>query len=360
MIFTIFGPFIIALLIASFSIPVIIKVADIKHLMDEPDGGRKLHSHRTPTLGGIAIFAGTLFAYSAFVDYLKVEEIKFLIPAMILLFFAGVKDDILALTPVKKLLVQMVCAALLTFLGGHRLTSLWGMFGINEVHYITGIAISFFIIVALINAYNLIDGVNGLAGTLGVIASVFFGVWFELSGFHSHAILSFALAGSLVGFLYFNLFTARIFMGDTGSMIVGFTISVLAIKFVEGNRIPGIEASTYYIKAAPAIALAPVLLPLFDMTRVFFQRIIKGRSPFSADRCHIHHILLDAGLSHLQTTVLLCAVSIGVLILSLCLKNLRSLEVTIITSTLLLIGTMYGTQARKKIMFKKQHAKQHN
>lgn len=347
MLFSVIGPFLIALLISSFSIPVIIKVADLKHLMDEPDGERKLHSKRTPTLGGIAIFAGTVFAYSAFIDYLKIDDIKFLTSALVLLFFAGVKDDILVLTPFKKLLVQMTCSGLIVFFGRHHLTSLWGMFGINEISPTLGSAISFFLIVALINAYNLIDGVNGLAGTLGLIACLFFGSWFHLAGNQTHSILCFALAGALLGFLYFNFRNARIFMGDTGSMTVGFITAIIAIKFVEANRVNGLENAFLYIKAAPAIALAPVLLPLFDMTRVFFLRISSGKSPFSADRKHIHHIMLDAGLSHLQTTIALSALSITIIILSIALRDLRSLDVTLIATFAITSFTIYFSYKKK-------------
>ena len=211
MFFTILGPFLTSLFIAAFSIPVIIRVAALKHLMDEPDQERKLHSIKTPTLGGIAIFAGTLFAFSAFTDYFQSAEITFMIPALILLFFAGIKDDILLLSPWKKLGVQVICAILLTAFGHLRLTSLWGMFEINEISPLTGSFLTILLIVALINAFNLIDGVNGLAAGLGLITSVFLGTWFDLTGAQAQAILAFSLAGALLGFLFFNFKNAKIF-----------------------------------------------------------------------------------------------------------------------------------------------------
>lgn len=329
MLFTVLGPFITSLFIAIFAIPVIIRVADLKHLMDEPDQDRKLHKTKTPTLGGVAIFAGCLFAYSSYSDYLHTIDVKFMIPALVLLFFAGIKDDILLLSPLKKLGIQFICAALLTVLGNLRLSSLWGMFGINEIHPFIGTSITFLLIVSLINAFNLIDGANGLAGGLGLIASLFFGAWFYATGSQSLTILSFSLAGSLLGFLFFNFRHAKIFMGDTGSMIIGFIISILAIKFIENNRLPGIETSAYYIKAAPAIALACVLIPLYDMSRVFFYRIISKRSPFSADRSHIHHLLIDIGLSHTKTSLILHAVSLFFILISLLFRDLRSLDLSL-------------------------------
>ncbi|QLY27057.1 glycosyltransferase family 4 protein [Bdellovibrio sp. KM01] len=330
MLFLVFGPFVVSMLIASFSIPAIIKVADLKHLMDEPDSDRKLHSNRTPTLGGIAIFAGTLFSFSAFTDYLSTSEVKFMIPALVLLFFAGMKDDILILSPFKKLGTQIFCAMLITILGDLRLTSLWGMFGISEIAPLVGITLSSLVIVALINAFNLIDGVDGLAGGLGIIAAIFFGIWFTIASSPTMTILSFSLAGSLLGFLIYNFRKAKIFMGDTGSMILGFIIAILALRFIEANRIPGFETSPYYIKAAPGVAVAAVIIPLLDMVRVFFFRILRKRSPFTADRNHIHHALLDLKMSHVKISLILYTASIFAIALSLLLRQMRSMDLVII------------------------------
>ncbi len=334
-------PFFVSLVVALVAIPAIIKVADLKHLMDEPDSDRKLHSSRTPTLGGIAIFAGTVFSFSFFNDYISApNEIKFMTSGLILLFFAGIKDDILLLTPMKKLAVQMVSALLITVMGQLYLTNLWGMFGVTDIPPIVGIFVTFLVIVSLINAFNLIDGVNGLAGGLGFIASIFFGIWFYVTEAASLSILSFSLAGALLGFLFFNFHRGKIFMGDTGSMMIGFIISILAIKFIENNRVPGMETSPYYIKAAPGVAVAAVLIPLFDMTRVFFQRILKKKHPFSADRRHIHHMLLDLGWSHTQISIALYFVSIGLIASSLQLRELRSMSLVLILFTVCVILTL--------------------
>ncbi|WP_413587451.1 glycosyltransferase family 4 protein [Bdellovibrio sp. HCB274] len=324
-------PFILALAISAFAIPIIIRVADAKHLMDEPDSDRKFHSHRTPTLGGVAIFAGTVISFSAMIDYIGANyDIKFMVPAFLLLFFTGIKDDILNMPAVKKLMIQFIAAALLTVFGTMRLTNLWGMLGITDISPVVGMALTFILIVALINAFNLIDGVDGLAGGLGFIASMFFGSWFALTNSQALSILSFSLAGALLGFLFFNIHKAKIFMGDTGSMLIGFVISILVIKFIENNRLPGIEQSPYYIKAAPGVAVAAVMIPLFDMSRVFFQRIIKKRSPFKADRNHIHHMLIDLKLSTTATTLFLYVMAIALIVLSLFLKELRSMELLIV------------------------------
>jgi UDP-GlcNAc:undecaprenyl-phosphate GlcNAc-1-phosphate transferase len=341
MLITIVWPFLVSFVIAVFAVPAIIKVADLKHLMDEPDSDRKFHSNRTPTLGGIAIFAGTVFSFSFFSDYLSAStEIRFMTPALILLFFAGIKDDILLLTPIKKLAVQMVSALLVTVLGKLYLTSLWGMFEIQEISPALGIFITFFVIVALINAFNLIDGIDGLAGGLGLISCLFLGTWFHLTQAQSLSILSFSLAGSLLGFLRFNFRKAKIFMGDTGSMLIGFIIAILTIKFIENNRVPGMEASPYYIKAAPGVAVAVILIPLIDMSRVFFQRILKGKNPLSADRRHIHHIMLDLGISQTKVAVILYLASITFIGLGLLLRQIRSLQLVLVLSCVALLLTL--------------------
>lgn len=331
MIFTVLLPFVVAQVIAVLMIPAIIKIADVKHLMDEPDSDRKTHANLTPTLGGVALFGGTVFSFSFFNDYLATaHDIKYMTAAIILLFFAGIKDDILALSPMKKLAIQMACALLITLMGKLYLTNLWGMFRINEISPLVGILITFFVIVALINAFNLIDGVNGLAGGLGLIGCLFFGTWFYLTEAQSLSILSYSLAGALLGFLYFNFYRGLIFMGDTGSMLIGFIISILAIKFIENNRIPGFEESPFYVKAAPGVAVAVVLVPLFDMSRVFFQRILNGKHPFSADRLHIHHMLMDIGWSHTKISLALYIFSLCLIVLSLGLSEMRSMNLVLV------------------------------
>ena len=346
------GPFVIAFLIAAFTMPVIIRVADLKQLMDEPDQDRKIHSTKTPNLGGIAIFAGTLFAYSCFTDYKHISGVQFMIPGLLLLFFAGVKDDILLLSPVKKLAFQVVCAVLITFLGKLRLTSFWGMFGLEEISAPLGGFCTVFLIVALINAYNLIDGVNGLAGGLGLIASLFFGTWFLLTESPAQAILAFSLGGALLGFLLFNFNNAKIFMGDTGSMTVGFIVSILSIKFVENNRLPGFDTSEWYVRAAPGVALAVLMIPLFDMTRLFFLRLLRRQSPFKADRNHLHHILLDLGFTHSTVALVLYVANIILIALALFLRTMRSLELTAILVVLCsaLVTFAFWLKGRKKIL----------
>ncbi len=316
-------PFIVSLLISALSIPVIIRVANLKNLTDEPDEGRKLHKIITPTLGGVAIFAGALVSFSAVYDLHGFNDLRFITPALIILFFAGIKDDLLVLAPGKKLAVQVGCAALITYLGNLRITSLWGIMALQEIPFWFGVLITVFLIIALINAFNLIDGINGLAGTLGLLASLSFGAWFALNNFGSLTILSFSLAGALVGFLIYNYNRAKIFMGDTGSMAVGFIIAIIAIRFIEANRV-NLDALRYPIVNAPAVAFAVLAIPIFDMIRVFLLRLSQKRSPFSADRNHIHHYFVDNGFSHAKSTGILFWINVSCIIIALPLTQFRS------------------------------------
>jgi len=319
----VFLSFVISLVISATSIPVIIRVAHLKNLTDDPDQGRKLHVSNTPTLGGIAIFAGLLITFSGLYDLQGFQDLRFVTAALVLLFFAGVKDDLLVLDPIKKLMVQVVCAFLITFLGNLRITSLWGIMAIQEVPFWPGVGLTVFLIVALINAFNLIDGINGLAGTLGFLACLCFGGWFAVNGFGSLTILAFSLAGALLGFLIFNYNRAKIFMGDTGSMALGFIVAILAIRFIEANRVQ-IESLAYPIINAPLVTFAILSIPLFDMARVFVLRLLRKKSPFSADRNHIHHYLVDNGFSHAKSTGILVAVNLSCLAIALPLNEFRS------------------------------------
>lgn len=340
--------FFISSLLAALSVPIIIRVAEVKHLMDEPDQERKLHGCKTPTLGGVAIFIGTIFTFSSFADYFKISyEIRFLVPALLLLFFAGILDDILHVRAVKKLMIQMFCAFMVTILGSLHISNLWGIFGVSEIPYSVGVALTFLFIVSLVNAYNLIDGVNGLAGGLGLIACLFFGTWFAINGDQTLTILSFSLGGALLGFLLFNFRSGKIFMGDTGSMLVGFIIAVLAVKFVENNRISGMELAPHYVKAAPALAISVFIVPFFDMARVFLQRVLKKQHPFKADRRHLHHILLDLGLNHIQTSVFIFLMTFTTMAIAFLGKEQRSLNVIMWQVALISAIVVILTYARR-------------
>jgi UDP-GlcNAc:undecaprenyl-phosphate GlcNAc-1-phosphate transferase len=310
---------ILSFLITWRSIPVIINICNLKGLMVDPIK-RSSHETPTPTFGGVAIFASTLIGYMLW----NFNDEGFLLHkvfvGLVILFFLGIKDDLFALDALKKLGSQVLVAVIVVVGSDLRISSFFGIFGIYQLHYVVSILFSIFLIVALINSFNLIDGVDGLSGGIGMIASAGFALWFALNDEWSMACLGFSLAASLLGFLRYNFSpNNKIFMGDTGSLIVGFIISVLAIKFVDYN-VNNTNPDTVYTNA-PIIAIILLCVPIFDTLRVFGLRIIKGKSPFKADRLHLHHLMVDNGLSHIATSFILYFATISLTAVTYVLRN---------------------------------------
>lgn len=305
--------FLTSFIVVLYSTPALIKVAVLKRLIDAPSEERKVHKHSIPTIGGIIIYAGTLFAYALWFDvedrvyydkiFRSVNEFKLIIATSLILFFVGVKDDIIGTAPVKKLFAHIVVALILVLMGDIRITGLHGIFGVSDIPYWGSVFISIFTYVVVVNAFNLIDGVDGLAAGIGLLACGAFGIWFVFANEFGYAALSFALAGALSGFLIFNFSPARIFMGDSGSLVIGMFICVLAIKMIE---FPTQQLDSFWVRVSkPVFAISALVYPLMDTLRVFIIRAVKGQSPFNADRNHIHHKLLDCKFSHKKTVIII-------------------------------------------------------
>jgi len=300
-----------AYVISYIAMPIVIRVAELKNLIDSPDGVRKLQDKMVPTLGGVGIFVAFIISYSVWGQIVSVQSFPYFVAALFILFLLGVRDDIVELTPFKKLSVQIVAVLILVYGGGIVLTSYGGFLGYNEVSWVAGSITSVVILLAIINAYNLIDGIDGLAGGVGVIASGILGIWFWGAGFLSLAILSFSLSGALIGFLAYNMFPARIFMGDTGAMSVGFILGFLSLEFLILNH--SLAGEAWHITNGEVFAIAILVLPIVDTLRVMCIRIVRGVSPFKADRSHIHHRLIDLGISHHHSAFILWLVNIFVI-----------------------------------------------
>lgn len=321
----------LAFLITFFAIPVIIQVAKDKKLFDEPDE-RKVHKIVIPTLGGLGIFAGFIISILLGVPAIHANELQYIAAASLVIFFLGIKDDILVLSPTKKFIGQLIAAGILVRFGGVQITDMHGFLGIYELPHFASLILSVFTIVVITNSFNLIDGIDGLAGSLGFITTLIFGGYFYYIGQLTYAITAFALAGSIFSFLIYNFSPAKIFMGDTGSLLIGLINSILVIKFISLANSP---ENILPIEASPAIGFAMLMIPLMDTLRVFGLRLIDRRSPFSPDRNHIHHFLLDLGMSHKNIT-LLCLFS-NLLFIGLA-YFLRNLGTTIVIAILLTLG----------------------
>lgn len=328
-----------AFFVVLFTMPVLIKVARMKHLVDEPGDDRKVHRRRVPTIGGIIIFAAILFSYSLWFPtasydgnatpgawralYLEMgaayADFKIVIAAMVLLFFIGVKDDIIGFSPVKKLLGHIVVAYILVIIGDIRIRDMHGILGLYQLAPSVSIGFSIFTYIVLVNAFNLIDGVDGLAGGIGFIGATAYGLWLFMAGDVPLALLAFTLSGALLGFLVFNAHPARVFMGDSGSLIIGALLSVLAMRVVDhdGSRLPEWLRTV----PTPLFAMSVIAYPLVDTFRVFVVRMAKGRSPFEADKNHIHHRLLAHGLGHRGTVLVLYLYAVAIILLSLLTRD---------------------------------------
>jgi UDP-GlcNAc:undecaprenyl-phosphate/decaprenyl-phosphate GlcNAc-1-phosphate transferase len=310
--------FLLAISFNMYAIPVIIRIARVKKLYDDPDE-RKSHAESVPTLGGLGIYATIVSISLTFINTCGmngggiVSSLTSLPPIMAgftMIFFIGMKDDMLNISAWKKLAVEFLALFILIVVGDVRLNSMQGMFYINEISYTESLLLSAFAGIVIINAFNLIDGIDGLASAVAMLGSLVFGSYFLLTYEWEYAVLSFIILGSLIPFFIYNAYGTKnkIFMGDTGSLILGFAMTVLVFRFNEMNAIPGIKP---HFMGGPALSFAVIIIPMFDTLRVFAIRVFRGLSPFKADRRHIHHILLDLGLTHLQTTLILIIINLA-------------------------------------------------
>ena len=351
----------IAFLLAGFvsivSIPVIIKITEMKSLMESPDDARRSHKVPTPTFGGVAIFAGVLIGY--FIcqtqDGSELYATNLAIVGASILFFIGMKDDLVGIDPNKKMLFQLLSACILIFLGNLKLNYLYGIMGFHHVTDVVSILLTCFVFIAVTNAINLIDGIDGLAGGIATIASLTFGSWFLLSEHYAMATMAFALAGGLVGFLRFNFSkTSKIFMGNTGSLLIGFFLAFFAVRFVNLNSDFRFQPRAFF--NAPIIAIVVLIIPIFDTLRVFMVRLLNGKSPFVADRNHMHHILLDNGLTHAGATTVLCGTSLLNTILFLFLHQNISNSLSLIILIVSFFGyLLIGSLLKMRAVFKSTH-----
>ncbi len=307
--------FVTSFLVTFAVIPVIIYLAFKFNLVDHPSA-RSSHSKSTPSLGGIAIFAGIVFSIVLWTPENLYANLKYLLLSLFIIFLIGAKDDIDPMKPWQKIIGEIFASAVVVLLAEIKITSFYGVFEIGSISEFGSIIFSIFIIIAIINAFNLIDGIDGLSGGLGAVAALFFSTYFFHVQKESLTILSLSLLGGMIAFLHYNKTPSRIFMGDTGSLIQGFICAVLSIEFIQIQE-NLIESSYWKGISGPAVAMAVLGVPLFDMLRVIVLRIYKNKSILKPDRNHIHHLLIDMGLSHTLASITLISLQV-VLISTAC------------------------------------------
>ncbi|HEX8326963.1 MAG TPA: MraY family glycosyltransferase [Hymenobacter sp.] len=290
-----------AMLVSLFAVPSIIYIAHLKNMLDTPNG-RTVHQSLTPRLGGVAVFAGFMSALTIFAPLQN--GVKELLAGCIILFFVGLKDDLVGMSVSKKFVGQLLATGIVMIMADIRITSFQGILGIGTLPVGISYAFTLAVIVGITNAINLIDGLDGLAGTIVLIICGTFGYYFYMYGgpsYSNYAFVAICLIGGLLGFLRYNFHRAPIFMGDTGSLVCGFIVSVLSIQFIE----MGLRVGQPFASSAPSVAVGILFVPLFDTLRVFLLRMLAGRSPFSPDKNHIHHRILAMGFQQISTVLLL-------------------------------------------------------
>ena len=354
--------FVVAVIFNFYAIPVIIRIAREKKLFDVPDK-RKNHVLAVPTLGGLGIFATISAVSLTFINTCgmngggitnSLTSLPPIIAGFTIIFFIGMKDDLLNISALKKLIAEFIALFILIVVGDVRLDSMQGMFYINELSYPVSVVLSLFAGIVIINAFNLIDGIDGLAASIAMLGSFVFGSYFLAAREWEYAVFAFIILGSVIPFFAYNAFgnTNKIFMGDTGSLILGFAMTVLIFRFNEMNAS---KIFSPLFSAGPALSFAVIILPMFDTLRVFVIRIYRGGSPFKADHRHIHHVLLDLGFTHLQTTLILVIVNIAFILFAYFFNFLgNSLLMYIMLSVAVALSMLAILLKRKKFQAKRK------
>ena len=330
--------------ITFFIIPKVILFAQRFRLSDRA-GERASHEGSVPIFGGLAIFIGIIISLLFWTDF---SNILFFIISLLIVFFVGIVDDLLGLSPYKKLIGQTIAILIVIYSGSIQIDNMHGVLLVYDLSLFFSTLFTLFVVIVITNGFNLIDGVDGLASGIGVISSLFFGLIAFIMNQTDMAIIAFSLMGSLMAFLRYNFNPAKIFMGDTGSLVVGMILLVLAINLIQH----GFSYDTInYENKGPLMAIVFLSLPLFDSLRVFIVRASKGIGPLSAGRDHIHHALLDLGLGHKKTAIILYLISLLLIIISCFLIDMNLNLAILILSTIsyiLLIIPFYLLRRKKQ------------
>jgi UDP-N-acetylmuramyl pentapeptide phosphotransferase/UDP-N-acetylglucosamine-1-phosphate transferase len=346
--------FLISLSVGLLAMPVLIGVFVKMRVTDTP-GGRKIHKQHTPSMGGIVIYLSVLIAALFALFFVEMQQLNYVLIAFTLLFFTGLSDDLTELRPIHKLLAQCIGCLLVVVYADIRITGLYGFMGIEVLPLVVSYGLSFLVIIALTNAFNLIDGIDGLAGSISLLNFSFLAWWFTVAGNEPFGKFSLIFCGALLAFLFFNWHPAKIFMGDTGSLSIGFALAVMVVLFIDTNgNLP--NSHLWKFNAPIASALALTIVPVYDTTRVFIRRLRRKKSPFAPDKSHIHHFLLRMGLNHAQVVLVLFAIKlvfIGLVIVAAPLSDALMIPLVLVLSLLLGWRLDAYTLKRVKVLTKK-------
>jgi len=336
--------FIVSLVFVAIVIPSIVRVANKIHLFDVQDG-RKVHKGNVPRLGGISFLPAILFTLLVVVAlmtkvlpseihglyYIPITEILMAAAGCVLLYLVGIMDDVIGVSYRSKFLIQLMAAGLICT-SGLYISDLYGVLGIHYLHPIFGIPLTLVIIVFIINSINLIDGIDGLASGLCILGGLGYAVMFHYLNMDMNLVIAVSMLGVLLMFYLYNVFgkpgVTKIFMGDTGSLTIGFILAFFAIKLCCFNQFEVGEPLTGQMLFVYAISV--IFVPVMDVFRVFFARLLDKKSPFFPDKRHIHHKFLAMGLSMRQTRWAIFAMSFIFLAMNILLSFVLKVNINLI------------------------------
>jgi len=335
-----------SLIISFFLMPFIIHISK-KHQLGAQSELRSSHSGIIPNLGGIPIAIAIILSSTL---YGELGAVRVMTLCFILTFILGVLDDLTEIGAYKKLFIQIFISLILVLYGNLRIGSFHGVLGVYELPYFVSILFSVFVFIVITNGYNLIDGIDGLASGLGIIAATIFGFCAMYMNQYNIAVLAFSLTGALFGFLKYNYHPAKIFMGDTGSLLIGFIFSILAVNMVKYSIFDFNNVD--HKNSGPLIAISLLAIPLFDSLRVFIIRIKRGDHPLRAGKDHIHHNLLGLGFDHKKTSYILYCFALIIILLTYILMlydiNINySIAILALISFLFLYIPFYNLRVKK-------------
>ena len=291
-------PVFIASLVVFLIHPRLVKIAKMKQIVDNPNA-RKLNKVPVPVLGGVGVFFGLMFGLGVAGYYVRGMEIQFeLIIAMMVMLYTGVGDDIMDISPTARFALQICTVCMMMFLCGIYIDNFHGLWNVYRLPVAVAVVLTLVSGVGIINSINLIDGVDGLCSGYGMFASLLFGICFVRMGDMSYAVLAFSMFGALIPFMMHNMFGAKykMFLGDGGSLVLGFICSLYVMRIIQSG-------SDHITGSTVSFTLAVLAIPVFDTLRVMTARMLKGRSPFSADKTHLHHMFIGLGFSHVLTSM---------------------------------------------------------
>ncbi|WP_340102850.1 MraY family glycosyltransferase [Rhodohalobacter sp. 8-1] len=332
-----------------YLIPILIKITCEKKLYDIPDGDRKIHNDFISPMGGVALFMGIFLGFSLSGAAENINGLSYLFAGLLMLFFTGLKDDLISISANKKLVIEFVSALIVMFGSGILINDFHGVLGISAIPLYLSVPLTFFTIIVIINAYNLIDGIDGLSGGVGLVASLFFATGFYAAGNEAMTVLAVITAAALLAFLLYNFNPASIFMGDNGTLVIGFLLAFMTVHYINLQAINSFSA--IFGNAAAVLPVAFLSVPLYDTFTVVLKRMSRGASPFSPDRDHVHYELLRMGFTTRQTALFICLVSIAISLVAIALSGFNNNIV--LFSILGMMVMLLPTNGTKRTILKK-------